>query len=456
MKPVPARPGRTLAALAFLVVAVLALARRSQSEGIHPSNATAGTQAASASPHVIVGLSPFLDPDTRNTAFRRLVQLLAEDLPARSQLTLVDAHHLQTLAHVEIPEHRAFQSPRTRLNQFSGAIQATRQFLAASRPPTEPGADGPLHLPRFLDFVASDLRRSGASSTRILILGSPLHHDLREPSFSMTDGHFPSDGHLVASAERSPFSLQNRAGRLAGTTVHLVHAGAPWANELHRQKVTRFWTLFLRGQGARLSSLSSDLPSAFRNLLSPVPTSLPVLPEPDPADTRVAMLRLTREAPSSDWISRDAVDRPAAGPPVRTRGPLRIGIRWGLPVDLDLYARAHPNAPRLYFEQPDAPGARYLRDHREASDREFEFVEFTEPVDLREVRAEVNLHDGEAPPTGVDGEVRIEFEDRIHTGRFHIAAARGNRGREGAEQAPYWTTLDIPTLMGLRLPRPGP
>jgi hypothetical protein len=57
--------------------------------------------------------------------------------------------------------------------------------------------DGVIRLPQFCDFLAQD-RAPQEEDARLplLLIGSPLYQDAREPAFSMTDGYFPSDGHL--------------------------------------------------------------------------------------------------------------------------------------------------------------------------------------------------------------------------------------------------------------------
>ena len=198
---------------------------------------------------------------------------------------------------------------------------------------------------------------------------------------------------------------------------------------------------------------TADLPTLFQGLgdrdtdsaASPAASFEPI----DPANTKLEMLRLTREIASLDWIAQDHPHNTAHQPPTRTVGPLKIGIRWQGNLDLDLYARADPRAERLYFEQPRAAEGYYYKDHRTSPDREYEFVEFTRPVDLHAVEAAVSFYQGSAPG-GAEGEVRLEFDGRIYSGRFRIEADHGNQGREGAGQAPFWTRLDVPQVLGLR------
>ncbi len=452
----------------WVVLAVLLLGapgRGMVARGAEEAGAESGGAGPAAAPakgrlHCIVGLSPFLEAADRDEVFRHLVRFAVEEMPLDSTLSLYDAYHLRTIATLTIPEVRAFRSPKTRLNQFAEAIQSTRRFLARTNArPRTPGLDfaGALRIPQFLEFVA-DHHAAPNQRQVVVLLGSPLHQDEKEPAFSMAGGYFPSDGHLLATRDQSVYGLRDRGGRLEGTSVHVGYFGDPWATELHREKIARFWRLFVERQQGRWSGLAGDLPTVFQLVKRDFDDSdaganrarTGPAPEPDPTRTKVEMLRVTREVGVTDWIAGDAVTRPAAGPPAGTTGPLKIGIRWQGKLDFDLYARSKPGATRLYFEQTRAPEGYYYKDHRASPDREYEFIEFVEPVDVRQVEAEINLYDGTAPAGGADGEVRLEYEGRIHAGRFQLPARQGNRGREGAGQGAYWHRLDLPGILGLR------
>ena len=80
----------------------------------------------------------------------------------------------------------------------------------------------------------------------------------------MVDGYFPSDGHLLASCDQSVFGVRPQAGHRPLLAVHWLYFGDPWLSELHKEKVTRFWTLFLQQRAARLATFTGDLPTALR------------------------------------------------------------------------------------------------------------------------------------------------------------------------------------------------
>ncbi len=430
---------KTLALLLTLILAPFAFAAASPDP--NPTNAPAARWA--------IGLTPFLDKSAKDDTYRRVVGLILEGLPLQSSLAIYDAYHLTNITRLEIPALRAFASGKTRANQFRSQIQSLREFLAAEHArPTSPrlNFDMAIRLPQFMDFLAENAGSSQPLTA--LLIGSPLYLDAKEPAFSMADGYFPSDGHLLASRDLSPFGLQGRASNLSNFTVHLGYMGDPWVSALHQEKIARFWSLYLHRQGARLATFVGDPATLFAAARSNS-SSRPVPPGLDPADTKLEMLRITRDLAASDWITRDLLSHPHPAPPSKTVGPMKIGVRWKGEIDLDLYASSSPDSQALFFEHTRTPEGYYFKDHRNSPDREYEFIEFESPVDLWRVQAAVNFYKG-SHPSGPRGEVRVEFDGRIYSAEFTLAATQGNKGRSGPSQSASWARLDLPAILGLR------
>jgi len=417
-----------------------------------PLAAAPAPAVTNASVHYVAGLSPFLDRGVKDALYRQIIGYVLEELPLNSSLTLYDAYHLRTIASIEVPGVAAFRSAKTRANQFREPIRKLKDFLAS--PPEAPSAgplklDSAIRLPQFLDFLAEDPVRRG-QTLRIALLGSPLYLDPKEPGFSMAGGYFPSDGHLQASREKTVYGLKERTGTLPGAIVYVGYFGDPWLTELHREKITRFWSLYVEGHGARLATFTSDLPTLFGAFHPGAPEPRAGTHELDRSQTKLEMLRITRDVGAMDWITRDAV-LTAQTPPTRFVGPLKIGIRWKGDIDLDLYATPKPGGETLFFEHTRIPEGYYFKDHRSSPEREFEFIEFESPVDVREVEARINYFEGHTEG-GPSGEIRLEFDGRIYSGQFKIEADHGNEGRDGRRQTEFWTQIDLPRL--LRLPGP--
>src|SRR5436190_21908008 len=138
----------------------------------------------------VIGISPYLPRSVKDDIYRSIIRLLVEDLPLNSSLELYDAFDLKTIARVELPNARVFQSPKTRANQFAPAIRQVKSFLAREESgPTNSHArsEGAIRLPQFLDFLAQRPWESN-SEPNLLLIGSPLYEDAKEPGFSMVDG----------------------------------------------------------------------------------------------------------------------------------------------------------------------------------------------------------------------------------------------------------------------------
>lgn len=420
-----------------------------------PAAEPAREQAAPAA--YVIGLSPFLDNSVKDDVYRSIVRLLVQDLPLNSTLAVYDAFDLKSVTRVDIPQARAFDSPKTRANQFAGAIRDLQHFLA--EPHARPSAsrlkfDDALHLPQFCDFLTENLPPAETPAS-LLLIGSPLYQDEKEPEFSMVDGYFPSDGHLQASRDKSIYGLAADAGHQRALVVHWVYFRDPWVSDLYKEKVTRFWTLYLQGRGDRLVSISGDLPSGMQGFRQ-LPAALPALAHHwslDSDTTKIEMLRIGREVDLADWIQRDSIlESPSRAPSVMF-GPLKIGIRWKDNIDLDLYAAPRPGAETLFFQHPRSPDGYYYKDHRSSPGKEYEFIEFEKPVDIREVQAYVNFYKGSSP-SGPHGEVRIEFDGRIYSAPFSIEASQGNRGRTGSAQDSFWNRIPVQAILKLTAATP--
>ncbi len=400
----------------------------------------------------VVGLSPFLDDAAKDDIYRSLVRLIVEAVPLNSTVSVYDAFNLKTIVQLHVPESHAFESAKTRANQFASPIRELREFLAQNhaRP-----ADARLKfqdallVPQFYQFLNENLIQTNRKCS-LLLIGSPLYQDPKEPAFSMIDGYFPSDGHLQATREKSVYGLSEARDSGLHFAVDWAYFGDPWLTDLYREKVTRFWSLFFELRGSELRSFSADLTTATRSFYQGK------IGEQEPSrhwaidsqQTKVEMMRIGREIDAADWIQRDAILDEAQHPPSKLIGPMKIGIRWKQNIDLDLYASPRQGAETLFFQHPRSAEGYYYKDHRSSPGKEFEFIEFETPVDVREVEAFVNFYKGDCPG-GPGGEVRIEFENKIYSALFSISASEGNRGRAGQSQQQFWVRLPVQEILKL-------
>jgi hypothetical protein len=418
--------------------------------GLFTANCAENQKTSSPQPYII-GLSPFLDKAVKDDVYRSIIHLLVEDLPLNSSLSIYDAFELKTITHVALPDARVFHSSKTRANQFAGAIRGLKQFLAQEHSaPTNAHLNfaGAIRLPQFLDFLAESRDTNGQPA--VLLIGSPLYQDAKEPGFSMVDGYFPSDGHLQASREQSVFGFTPNAAALPSIVLHWLYFNDPWVSDLHKEKVTRFWTLYLERRGAQLAAFTTDLPTALQSFQRNAPgiTAASKNWIVDTAQNKIEMLRVSRNVEIADWLTRSALSETADSPPTTLVGPMKIGIRWKPNIDIDLYAAPRPGAETLFFEHVRSPEGYYYKDHRSSPGREYEFIEFESPVDAREVEAFINFYKGRCAG-GPRGEIRIEFDGRIYGAPFSISAEEGNLGRSGQSQQEFWTRIPVQEILKL-------
>src|SRR5580658_11232330 len=144
-------------------------------------------RAADGNPPVVVGISPFLNSAVKDSVYRGLVRLIVEDLPLNTTLEVYDAFNLKSITRVSMPDAKVFKSPKTRANQFALAIGEIKQFLArdnAKPSGPKPGFEGAIRLPQFCDFLAQNRpAQEGSAKLPLLLIGSPLYQDAREPGF---------------------------------------------------------------------------------------------------------------------------------------------------------------------------------------------------------------------------------------------------------------------------------
>ena len=400
----------------------------------------------------ILGLSPFLDKDRKDEIYQGIVRLVVEKAPLNSIFHIYDGYHLQTVTTIEIPAVTAFRSTRTRANQFRKQIQNLKAFLAQSPSNEEPPAydmANAVRFPQFLEFVSENLFEANIP-TRVIVLGSPLYVDTRELGFSMLDGYFPSDGHLIAPQDKSVYSLERRENALKDVIIDFGYPKDPWISDIHRQRVARFWTLYSQRQGATLHRFTGDLATVFetaamraKELQTPRTES-----EIDPDSKKPEMIRITRDIGLADWITSDVPRNLGMRPPSTTTGPMKIGIRWNENIDLDLYAKPGRNHETLFFQNTESDDGFYFKDHRSSPQNEYEYIEFEKPVDVWDLKASVNFYEGETQPPGPSGEVRIEFDQHTYVGRFAISKRKGNGG--DSDEGAFWTAIDIPKILKLR------
>lgn len=441
----------------------------------------------------VIGLSPHYKSEERQQ-IERSVRDFVLSAAKGSRIRCDDAFNLQTISVFSVPDLE-FDSPALRMRAIASPLLALSQWFKKSTtggPVTVLSRPGQLHVPEYLDFVAG----TGNSEERsILLVGSPLAEYPSEPSFSMTgssDGpSVPSDGHLLAGLESSPYGTKERKGRLRGVQISWCYGNERvWSNGLHKTLVTRFWGLFAKQLDATLTAFTPDLAGAIAALPR---LGLPAVANFDlnPEDTKIEM-RIARPRQVPTWLpqaeSTPARTLPSPGPaaperpvvPTGGRAPapipsgvsqpqaqpnqaqvipppfdisqpipttVDIGIMWSAVADVDLYVRPRPGAQELWFQKVRTPEGSYLHDWTSPNNAtDFEWVKLNPGARLDQVDAWVNLFKGRGP---ISGRVAVHFQNRVYTGSFTITATFGNGGQnpEARQSDPHWLRLDLQKIL---------
>ena len=417
------------------------------------------TFAAAPPQHLIVAVAPDLPEPVRREVAKTVGEALIRS-PAGTQITLVQADPPSSVADVRVPEgslvlrQQLVGSSIARFNALMKAATNSAKLWV---------------LPRLIDEAG----RNWIGPNDVLVLVGPaLHADPRRPNFNFTT-NWPSDGHLLADPQRSPFSTVERRHLLEGVRVFWVVTDASkTVSDDQTLAVRRFWALYFALQGGVLVNYSSDVGSVFANASSG--RSNPMLTAAiDPKDTNVVMrpeppqlpvLRVPEQEPRVAVIpenTRTKIDthtkivEPLKVPdfPKPPPGKVVVGAVWwpsrgeSMNVDFDIYVRVPRDRVELSFQRTNSPSGRYFRDIRHAQGTttgdwkaSWEAVE----LDGDELPSEmwINLYSGRGP---AQGELRVLRKGREHRIAFTFPAVNGNRGVDASrrERSEHWIRIDL-------------
>lgn len=438
--------------------------------------ATLAFNASAAS--FVVGLAPNYTAPDRELVLRHLLVFILEGAAPGDDIQVYDALNRQAVARFSIPSAGGLQAnARARAVRLAGQIAQLKKFLANA--PAQPvRMTGVIHLPEFLDLAGSQLR-SPSQALHVILIGSPFYRDAENETFDMAEA-FPSDGHLLVDQSTSVFGTALRRNSITGVTVHYAYLRECFLNDYHRERIQRFWTLFVGNAGGGLATFAPGIELALQRARENV--QQPALAaQINAADTKVEMRHImmrrvsisfgatnpivhlapvtSGQSPATSTnrniiIINQTAPVTAASAPEFPIAPLPsrvgIGIMWGARADCDLYVRPAPEAEELFFQKTKTSAGRYFHDYRDSNmGLDFEYVELETGADLRRVTAWVNYYAGQAGP--VAGTVVVHHQGRAYRGDFKLEAAKGNSGAEGDRraQSSSWARLDLLQIVGL-------
>ncbi len=336
---------------------------------------------------------------------------------------------LSTISTFIVPDKPAYKHPKAKFAANKAVIGKLIQFADDAN---GAGNAGAVRLPQLLQHIAANLAPSAGMD--VIVLGSPLYKDSKDPAFSMAEGLVPSDGHLTTGRDKTPFGISGNK-TLSKLRVHIGTEGEGWAkSDLHRNFVQRFWTLYVEAQGGgKLVTFTGDLPTLFQRV-----TNNTEAPKHDyviePSD-KLEMIRLVVKTGQSIFERSVTTAALPADQAAKAQG-VELGISWDCQsCDLDVYAQPHPGAETLFFGHSASKEGVYLKDYQISprTIKGYETIVFSAPLALHQLRIAVNFYQGHASQQGVKGELRLSVNGATYAAPFTITALSGNKGA-GAEQ----------------------
>lgn len=403
-------------------------------------------------------LSPYMDQTTAKSQATSVIDFLSK-LELGDTAWLLDGYNLTTFGHFVVPDNRAYNSPRAKVNINREAIAGLMQFIEAAQIPrgdNQPSVRGVLRLPQLLRHIAEN--NPQGRSLDVIALGSPLYDDPAAPAFSMAGNAFPSDGHLKVTRSKSPFGAAENPELLSSIRVHIAHGVFNTGmNERLRFFIQRFWTLYTEVQAGQFVSYSNDLSTVFNRARNNMPAPAHNY-SPDDLD-KLEIIQLRTEQVREPIVERPLGSTRLTEEQLRRARDVEVNIRWDCePCDLDLYARPSPPAEVLSFCNVETDQGRHWKDYTISPvvKNGSETITFSVPLELRALRLAVNLYQG-TTPEGVDGEIRLAVEGQTYAMPFHINATTGNNGEGAIEsierdlaQSPHTLIIDPLHIIAIR------
>lgn len=409
----------------------------------------------------IFGISPFLSADDRRSVEAVIFQFALEGAKLGDSVHVIDAYNNKPITNFSIPNESVYSSSKARVNFLKSSILNIKGFFRDStfNVVSENGGirsdlTGAIKMPQFLDFVANNIITPNEKlHSSVILIGSPLYIDTQEPSFSMTDAFFPSDGHILTDIKNSVFSTRGRKDFLKGVKIYYSYLHSPWISDIHEKMIHRFWSLFLGQQGGRLLTFIPDLGTTMKRVGDTSDEIQGQVFQINAEDSKIEFRRIIRNPGDGiDWLISP---RGQSGPPpsLSRKGKLLVGIKWDCPrCDFDLYTKSSDASDWLYYGKKTTNEGLYYKDFTTSPNAEngYEYVEYSNPVDPRNIMVAVNFFSGQT--SSAKGEVRILYNDVSYYGDFSIASSTGNGGvdRDNMSRSNYWAVLNIKQILGIR------
>jgi len=376
---------------------------------------------------LVFGLSPYQSSEAAKSQVEQALLFAATHLKADDTAFFFDAANVRLIGTFTVPEGRAYESPRARLQANRAVVGALKTFFEHAE--AVPGRIGAGDWPGLFELLRSSY--PAEEGVALILLGAPIADDPRAPSVSMIGGRVPNDGHIAATAAQSPYGTMDLPGTLEGYDVFMGLAEANWyVSDAHDYAVARFWSLSAEAHGAAMAYFGDDVGTLYR-LVADGATGR-AHAEPLVGTDKLEMLSFAPDNGSVPALyEARPQEAPASAPVWQNARQITIGATWDQGVDMDLYVRPKPTSEVIYYgnANPASGEGRLFKDIRNGLGAAFETVALSGgPFDVSQMQIALNYYGGGSAPSGVTGELRIAIGDEVWAAPFHVTAQRGNRG----------------------------
>lgn len=229
---------------------------------------TLAANTTGPAPEIVIALSPLQPPEVRTNQEALVQRFLVRDRPTTTHVTIWDGWNLKVIC--DIPSTQlAYDSPAARVQRLAPALASLHHWFANTGGDTAAGLkdSGAIRVPEWLSAVSL---KPATGGRLVVICASPFVLAPDEPSFAMLRTAYPSDAHLARPSAESVYGTADKHGTMSGTTVLWAYNSENvWASQHHRERVTRWWSLFIASQGpnAMLAAFNSDASQIFQEAL---------------------------------------------------------------------------------------------------------------------------------------------------------------------------------------------
>jgi hypothetical protein len=407
-----------------------------------------------------VAVTDFHEEGTKKLG-NTLAALANDILKPNDRVIVLDGTTRVRIADITIPAENRFNNPKFRFQHLKKHFRPIAAYQAKRASASVSDANDLLSLFRY--FGDSIRAAYPGEPVHMILFGSAIQHDPRQQGFSMKGAVYPNDGHFTVDGFTSPYGVADRANHYRDVKLHFCFADNNLQSLEYEEHIERAWSLYIAGLGGKLATFTRDTKTCIQRFLDKSDPQREFLLNPEEKEPVMIQLLEAKQSRKDDNRPNAKAAQPQkrlaanqggrflgtdipvnAASALNTKGRLKVGVRWDCTCDLDLYVRHKSEERPLYFANKRSKLGSFFKDWRSSTKDalSYEFIEFNEPVDARDLEIRVNFHSGKVPG-GPKGAVRIwlEGQDGVWEQDFQIRATSGNQG-DVSTRGGHWITID--------------